>query len=101
MMASYRLARRVTFSSDTRPILSTRNFQGKHRGRAFSTFNDSMDRRIVSRIHEVIVDMIDQRAVLLRLGFHFLPFRIVMERLPVLFRFRAAGMLQDIDKQIL
>ena len=53
------------------------------------------------RIHEVVVDVIDERAILLRLGFDLLPFRISLEFGPILFRFLATGMLENVDEQIL
>src|SRR5438046_7530076 len=36
-----------------------------------------------------------------RFSLHFFPFRIGLESSPILLRFRATGMFQDVDKQIL
>src|SRR6266567_1846712 len=48
-----------------------------------------------------MIDMIYQWPVRLRFGFYFLPFRIGLESGPVPLRLLAAGMLQNVDKQVL
>src|SRR5690242_13218213 len=50
----------------------------------------SLQRRVVSRIDEHRVDLLDDLAVLLRLGRDLLPLRIVAELVPVLRRLLAA-----------
>src|SRR6266498_1689347 len=52
-----------------------------------------IQRRIAGRIHEVAVDVVHQWAVSLRFGLHLLPFRIVVERGPILLRLLTAWML--------
>src|SRR6266566_4763299 len=60
-----------------------------------------LERGKAGRVHEIPVDMVHQCSVRLRLSLHLLPFRIGLESGPILLRFRAAGMFQDVDKQIL
>jgi hypothetical protein len=45
--------------------------------------------------------MVHQCSVRLRFGFHFLPFRIGLESSPIFLRLLPAGMLQNVDEQVL
>src|SRR5258705_10614024 len=45
--------------------------------------------------------MVYQRTICLRFGFYLLPFRIGLKSSPILLRFLAAGMLENVDEQVL
>src|SRR6267154_1393088 len=48
-----------------------------------------------------MVDMINQWSASFRFGLHLLPFRIGLESSPIFLRFLPAGMLQNVDEQVL
>src|SRR5437762_1490993 len=60
-----------------------------------------LERGEAGRVHEIPVDMVHQRPVRLRFGLYFLPFRIGLESGPILLRLLPAGMLQNVDKEVL
>src|SRR6266545_805850 len=53
------------------------------------------------KVHEIPVDMIHEWSVRLRFGLRLLPFRIGLESSPILLGLLTAGMLQNVDKQLL
>ena len=57
--------------------------------------------RKIARIHEVVIDVIDQFSVRLRFRLYLLPFRIGLESSPILLRFLPAGVLKNIDEKVL
>src|SRR5205823_6397327 len=69
--------------------------------RSQTATTDLIESGKAGRIHKVAVDMIHQWSVSFRVGLHLFPFRIVVERVPILLRFLTARMLQDIDKEVL
>src|SRR5678815_254757 len=60
-----------------------------------------LERRKARRIHEVAVDMLCERTVSLGVSLHLFPFRIGLERSPILPGFITARVFQNVHKKVL